>query len=99
MEKEIIRLHQDWIETEISDRYGLIKFCSDDFELSGISEKAVKGKAGFLDWLRDTDDGSVQENIEISNLQVICLNKTGSLKADFKTIVRTRDNKRQIVYG
>ena len=99
MEKDIIDLHQRWIETEISDRYGIIEFCCDDIEISTISEKPIKGKTNFLNWIKESDNGSIVENIEISNRQVICLNQMGSLKADFKTTIRTKDKKKHIING
>ncbi|MCI5090907.1 hypothetical protein [Phaeodactylibacter sp.] len=99
MEKDIIGLHKIWIATEISDRCGIVKFCSDDIEVSPTAGHHIKGKANFLNWLRASDNGSILESIEISNRQVVCGHQTGSLNADFKTTIITEDNQRQIIYG
>jgi len=99
MDKEIINLHQKWTEAEISDRYGIIEFCCDEIEILMKSEKPIVGKANFLNWLKESDNGSFVEDIEISNRQVICLNQIGSLIADFKTTIRTKDNKKDIFNG
>jgi len=99
MEKDIIDLHQRWIETEMSDKYGIIEFCCDDIEISPTSGKSIKGKTNFLNWIRESDNGSVIENIEISKREVICLDQTGSLKADFKTTIKTKDKKKHVING
>jgi len=95
----MIDLHQRWIETEISDKYGMIEFCCDDIEISTIAEQPIQGKANFFNWIKESDDGSIIKNIEISNRQVMCLNQMGSLKADFKTTISTKDKKTHINYG
>jgi hypothetical protein len=99
LEKDIINLHKIWIDTEISDRYGIVSFCADDVEVSVPPAHRIKGKTNFLNWLRESADGSSIESIEISNRQVVCVNQLGALKADFKTTVITEDNQRQIIYG
>ncbi len=99
MEKDIIDLHKRWIEIEVADAEGVVQFCSDDFECMPISGEHIKGKREFSKWLRANKDGSKIESIEISNRQVSCLNHLGSLIADFKTTVRTEENKLQTILG
>lgn len=99
MEKDIIDLHKRWIATEIADREGIIEFCSNDFEFSPTSELKIKGKLNFLNWLRESNDGSKIESIKISNRQVIYLNQLGTLKANFETTFRTMDDQKQTIYG
>lgn len=99
MEKDIIDLHKRWIEMEISDAEGIVQFCSDDFECMPTPSDEIKSKWDFLEWLRANKDGSKIESIEILHRQVSCLNHLGSLLADFKTIVRTEENKLQTILG
>lgn len=47
------------------DKYGIIEFCCDDIEILLIFGKLIKGKINFLNWIREFDNGSIIENIEI----------------------------------
>ena len=99
MEKDIIDLHKNWVATEIMDSSGIIEFCSDDFEFFPTPQEQIRGKLKFLNRLKKSNDGSNIENIEITNRQVIYLNQLGSLKADFKTTIRTYDGQERTISG
>ena len=60
MEKDIIGLHKIWIATEISDRCGIVKFCSDDIEVSPTAGHHIKGKVRNGDHFGFYEDERVQ---------------------------------------
>lgn len=99
MERNIINLHKNWIETEVADPINIVKYCSNDIELFVFPDLQIVGKSNFLAWLEANKDDSKIESIEILNRKVSCLNQLGCLIADFKTVIRTKENELRTIYG